>query len=150
VDSKYPLERINFGNYYPADFDIPHKFTFSGEYRVSPRFSFTCGFMYQTGRPISFPDGQYTFMGSYIPYYSGKNLDRMPDFHRLDVGAIVKGKKKPWRKYSGTWTFSIYNLYARKNPYSIYIRRISDSKNTEAVQFWAMGIVPSIAYNIKF
>jgi hypothetical protein len=150
VDSKYPLERINFGNYYPADYDIPHKFTFSGEYRVSPRFSFTCGFMYQTGRPISFPDGQYTFMGSYIPYYSGKNLDRMPDFHRLDVGAIVKGKKKPWRKYSGTWTFSIYNLYARKNPYSIYIRRISGSKNTEAIQFWAMGIVPSIAYSIKF
>jgi hypothetical protein len=150
VDSDFPEERINSGSYYSADNDMPHKFTFSGEYRVSERFSWTCGFMFQSGRPISLPDGQYVYMGSYLPFYSGKNLDRLPAYHRLDIGAILRGKNKPWKKVHGTWTFSIYNLYARKNPYTTFIRRKSNSKDTEAVTMWAMGIVPSLSYSLKF
>lgn len=150
VNSKFPEMRINGGHFYPSDNDIPHKFTISGEYRVSSRFSWTFGFMYATGRPVSYPDGQYYYMGTYLPYYSGKNLDRMKDFHRLDIGAIVKGKSRPEQRFHGSWVFSVYNLYARKNPYSVYIQRIPGSKNTEAIKMWAMGIVPSVTYNLKF
>jgi hypothetical protein len=150
IDSKFLEETINFGNYYPANYDIPNKLTLTAEYKISKRFSFTSDFTYQTGRPITLPSGQYTYFYTLMPYYSGKNLQRMPNFHRLDIGAVLKNKYKENRKWESFWTFSLYNVYGRKNAFSLYLRRKPNTKNTEAVKMWFMSVVPSLSYSIKF
>jgi len=150
INSKFQEERINFGNYYPADYDIPHKITFAAEYKVTNRFSLTTDFAYLSGRPVTLPSGEYIYFYTLLPYYSGKNLDRLPPYHRLDIGAVLHSKQKEDRKWEGFWTFSIYNVYGRKNTYSEYIRRKPDTKDTEAVKIWIMGVVPSLSYSIKF
>jgi hypothetical protein len=150
IDGKFQAETVNFGNYYDADYDIPHKLTMTAEYKTSSRVSFTADFTYQSGRPATLPSGQYTYFYTFMPYYSGKNLQRMSDFHKLDIGAVVRNKRKENRKWESSWTFSLYNLYARQNTIALYIRRQPDSKNTEAVKIWAFSIVPSLSYSIKF
>jgi hypothetical protein len=150
IDGKFTLEKINFGKYYPAPYDIPNKVSFSEEYKLSGRVSFTAEFIYMTGKPVTLPSAQYIYFNTLIPYYSGKNLQRLPDYHRLDVGLIVHSKKMDNRKWNGYWTFSIYNLYGRKNAFNLYIKRLPNSQDTEAVKLWGFSIVPSISYAINF
>jgi hypothetical protein len=150
IDSKFQEERINLGNYYPADYDIPNKLTITGQYSITYRFSLTTDFTYQTGRPVTLPAGQYVFFNSLMPYYPDKNMERLPDFHRLDIGVVLKNKQKADRNFESYWTFSVYNVYGRENTYSIYIRRKPESKDTEAIKLWIFSVVPSISYNFKF
>lgn len=150
VDGKFMEEKINYGKYYPTDYDIPHKVTLAGEFKVSARFMLTANFMYQTGRPVTYPVGQYKYFNVLLPYYSSKNEDRYPALHRLDLGAVLHNKKKEGQKWESFWTFSIYNVYARQNYYYAGIRRKSGSQNTEAVKLWFFGIVPSVSFSFKF
>ena len=64
----------------------------------------------------------------------------------LDLGAVWK---KQYKRTSIEWVFSIYNVYNRYNPYLINFEDHS-KKGTKAVQYSLFGIVPSIAFNIKF
>lgn len=150
IDGRFQSEKINSGNYYPSDYDIPHKFTFAGEYELNKRFSFTADFTIMSGRPVTLPSGQYIYFGTLLPYYSGKNLDRLDPYHRLDLGAVLYNKHKEGRKWESFWTFSIYNVYGRENTYSLFIRRKNNSKDTEAVKLWMISVLPSISYSIKF
>jgi hypothetical protein len=150
IDSKFQEEKINSGNYYPADYDLPNKLTLEGEYKVNNRFSFTADFTFSSGRPVTLPSGQYIFFNTLLPYYSEKNSDRLPPYHRLDIGAVLHSRQKLKRKWEGFWTFSIYNLYGRENTFSLYIRRKNNSQNTEAVKMWMISVFPSISYSIKF
>jgi hypothetical protein len=61
-------------------------------------------------------------------------------------------KDKSSGKFKHNWVFSAYNVYARKNPFSIYFRGNADNPAiTEAVKFSVVGnIIPSVAYNFKF
>ena len=150
IDGQFQEEKINFGNYYPSDYDIPNKITLVGEYKVSTRFFLTGNFIYQTGRPTTYPVGQYTYFNMVIPEYAGKNQDRLPVFHRLDAGAVLHNKHKDGKKWDSFWTFSLYNLYGRANYYSSAIRHKSGTRDTEAIKLWFFSVVPSISYSFKF
>lgn len=65
-----------------------------------------------------------------------------------------KGKE---RKNSDYWVFSLYNVYARKNPFSIYFSQRDERVpagspiDSQATQLSIIGtIVPSVSYNFKF
>jgi hypothetical protein len=151
IDGRFKDEKINSGKFYPANYDIPHKVTLAGKYKVTKRVSLTSDFVYASGRPVSYPAGQYVYFSTLIPYYEGKNEDRLPAYHRLDVGMNVYSNPQKHKKVEGFWTFSLYNVYARKNAYSITIRRKPYSKDTEAARLSIFGsIVPSISYSFKF
>ena len=151
IESEYKQENLNFGKFYPAHYDIPHQFKLIAQYKLNDKWSFHADFLYLTGRPVSLPDGQYIYAETLIPYYSGINNHRLPDFHRLNIGATRYSVSKPGRKWRGYLNFSLYNLYARKNAYSIYIRRKPMTRNTEAVNFTIIEtIVPTLSYNIEF
>jgi hypothetical protein len=73
----------------------------------------------------------------------------MPDYHRLDFSATLEGK--PNKKLQSSWSFGIYNLYNRKNAYSIDFRDDPDDKSkTQAVRTTLFGIIPSVTWNFKF
>jgi hypothetical protein len=54
--------------------------------------------------------------------------------------------------WESSWTFSVYNAYARRNPYSIFFRQNEDNPaQTEAVRLSIFGsIIPGVTYNLKF
>lgn len=150
VDSKFMEDKINFGKYYPTDYDVPNKFTSAGVYRIGKRLSFTANFFYQTGRPLTLPSGEFIYYNQLMPYYSGKNLDRYPSYNRLDLGAILYNRQKPGRKWQGCWMLSVYNVYSRENDYAIIIQEKANSRDTQAVKEWIFNVVPSLSYSFKF
>jgi hypothetical protein len=68
---------------------------------------------------------------------------------RLDLSATLEGKLQ--KKYQSSWSFGIYNLYNRKNAFSIdFEDNPNDITKTQAVQTSLFGIIPSITWNFKF
>jgi hypothetical protein len=58
LDSEFNDEKVNSGNYFPANFDKPHDVSVVLNYRFTKRYSFSSNFIYQTGRPITYPIGK--------------------------------------------------------------------------------------------
>ena len=105
-----------------------------------------------TGRPITYPDGRFTYDGITVPVYSNRNGARTPAYHRLDLAANLNPKKNENRRWKSTWSFGVYNAYNRKNPYSIFFRQNEDNPAiSEAVQLSIFGsVIPSVTYNFQF
>jgi TonB-dependent Receptor Plug Domain/CarboxypepD_reg-like domain len=123
TNSIYDSEQINNGAYYPSLFDKPHNLSLLGQYFLGKGWTFSSTFVYQTGRPITYPDGQYVYNQDLILNYSKRNADRLPDFHRMDVSLSRDSRKTKNQKKYNIVNISFYNLYARKNPYSIFFRQ---------------------------
>jgi hypothetical protein len=70
----------------------------------------------------------------------------------LDFGATKKSKKKLFGKGQGEWVFSVYNVYNRRNPFSVYVQQNQEnSLKNEAIRYSVIGsIVPAVTYNFKF
>lgn len=140
---------INNGNYFPNRYDRTHDVSLVGIYQLNKRWTLSSTFVYGTGNAVTYPTGKYEIGGVTTYYYSSRNAYREPSTNHLDLGATLEGKPHP--KYHSSWTFGIYNVYNRRNPYTIDFR---DSKTnpgtTEAVETSLFGIVPSITWNFKF
>ena len=91
-DSEFRGEKINNGKYFPANFDKPHDISLVANYRLSKRYSLSTNFIYQTGRPVTFPIGTYTYRGTEYVLYSDRNQFRIPDYYRLDLSFNIEGK----------------------------------------------------------
>ncbi len=140
---------INDGEWYYTPYDRTHDISFTGTYRLNDKWRFSANFIYQTGRPVTYPDGQYEYEGLSIASYSERNSNRLPAYHRIDVSAIlVPGK--PNRKWRGEWVFGIYNIYNRRNAASISFSQNRETGLNEATRTAIFGIVPSVTYNFKF
>lgn len=146
------IEGINDGKAYLPTQDRPHAINIVSSYQIKPRLQFGAAWTYSSGAPISLPTSSYEYDGVVVPVYDEKNGYRLPDSHRLDVSLNLDGKKKPGRKWEYSWNFSIYNVYARQNPFSIQVRQNADNpKQTEAVQTSLVGtMIPAITLNFKF
>ncbi len=141
---------INKGKWYNTPWDKTHDFSVTGQYELSKKWLFSSNFVFQTGRPTTYPNGQYEYNGSVIPIYEDRNSSRLSSYHHLDVSATWTPKPASEKRWKGEWVFSIYNLYNRKNAASISFRENTDTSTNEAVQLSIFGIVPSISYNFKF
>ncbi len=123
VISPYVSEIINQGKEYPSLFDKPHNVNFSGSVFLGGGWSVSSNFVYQTGRPVTFPDGQYVFNENLVFNYSSRNMARLPDYHRMDLSFSRDSRRvKNQTKYS-VLNISFYNVYARRNPYSIFFKQ---------------------------
>uniref|UniRef100_UPI00404B1028 TonB-dependent receptor plug domain-containing protein n=1 Tax=Daejeonella sp. TaxID=2805397 RepID=UPI00404B1028 len=132
---------INSGQWFLAKQDRTHDVSLVGIYRASERWTFSSTFVYNTGNAVTFPGGKYQLNNTTVFYYPERNSDRMPDYHRLDFSATLEGK--PGKKLQSSWSFGIYNLYNRKNAYSIDFRDDPDDKSkTQAVRTTLFGIIP--------
>ena len=141
---------INNGQWYNSSYDRTHDISFTGNYELSNKWSFGTNFVFQTGRPTTYPNGQFQYNGLSIPTYSERNANRLPAYHRLDISATLIPEKNKNRKWQGEWVFSIYNLYNRSNAASITFGQDVDTGINEATQTSIFGIIPSVTYNFKF
>ncbi len=143
-------ESINKGKEYPSNFDQPHVVNLSWKYNISKRYFFTGNFTYRTGRPVTLPVSSFVVEGITISNFSERNQYRIQDYHRLDIALVLEGSHRRKKIFDGTWTFSIFNLYGRKNPYTVYFQ--SDANGVLIpYQLSIIGTaLPSIMYTVKF
>lgn len=154
---------INRNEWYAARFDQTHNLKLSGFYDLSKRWSASANFSLVSGTPSTFPTSRFVVQGMLIPYNAqdSRNNVRLPAYHRLDVSFRLEGKTVKRngnaRKNSDYWVFGVYNLYARKNPFSIYFTQGKDRVaqgspiNSEARQLSIIGtVIPAISYNFNF
>jgi hypothetical protein len=142
-------EYINRGEYYPASFDKPHILNFIGNYRFTHRFSLSANVVYNTGRPITMPIAIFELGGAERVYYSDRNQYRIPDYFRADLSFTLDGNHKLKQRIHNSWSFGVYNLTARKNPYSVYFTRENDQiKGYQLSIFGTM--IPFVTFNFRF
>ncbi|MGB3852113.1 MAG: TonB-dependent receptor [Tunicatimonas sp.] len=150
VEGASSNERINQGDWYPSNFDKPHDFTVVGNYQFTRRIRLGFNFTYSTGRPITLPEGTYRVRNQDIAHFSDRNQYRLADYHRLDVSFSVDGNLKKKKNWDSSWTFALYNLYGRNNPYSVFFLNDSGGR-LSAYQLSILGRpFPSVTYNFKF
>jgi hypothetical protein len=143
------IEGINNGNFYPAKQDRTHDVSIVAMYELSKKWTLSATWVYYTGNAVTFPSGKYEVAGRIVNYFTERNGYRMPDYHRLDIGATWQRKKT--EKFESSWNFSLYNAYGRENAYTITFREDeNDPTKTEAVQTTLFRWIPSVSYNFKF
>lgn len=144
------IQGINDGNWYPSNFDKPHDFNLIANFQINRRNSLSLNFTYGTGRPITVPVHKYQVQNRVVVLnYSERNAFRIPDYHRLDFSySLAQGFRKS-KKFKTSWTFSIYNLYGRKNPYSVFVEQASVGA-TRIQRLAVLGSAfPSLTFNFE-
>lgn len=146
------IDGINNGNPYPSAYDRTHDLSVVSSYEMNKKWNFAANFVFATGSPTSYPVAKYNVQGNQIYEYSARNSNRIPEYHRLDVSATYDFKKNANRRFKQSLNFSIYNVYGRRNAYSITPTANEDNpKQTEFVRMSIIGSqIPSITYNVKF
>src|SRR6218665_2877027 len=149
------IEGVNQGRTFFANYDRRNAVNLTAAYDASDRWTFGAFFTYATGRPITLPIGSYTFDALNVSQLSARNDYRLQDFHRLDLSATHTSRKSKNRRWKDQWIFSIYNVYNRKNPFtvaitgnkSLYLQKITDKK---AEMLYLFPLLPQITYSFKF
>lgn len=161
------FDDLNLGREFPAQFDRRHDLSIVANYRLNERWEFGAAFVYATGNAITLPVQRYFYEGRVIDVFDERNSFRMAAFHRADISATLYPKKMKMkknketgerveteRKFNSNWTFSIYNLYNRMNPYFIYFGNsgeiASGTLQLDAYQVSLFPILPSVTWNFNF
>lgn len=148
-DAGASLPAINNGAFYPANYDKPNSFNLVGNYRFTHRYSFSVNVIYSTGRPITYPIGEFNYNGAERVLYSDRNEYRIPDYFRTDLSINIDGNHKVHQRFHSSWTIGVYNLTGRNNAYSTYF-----TEQGGGIQGYQLSIfahpIPFANYNIRF
>lgn len=124
-------DRVNNNQWYPSNFDRPHvvngTINFEGNKYNTWSFNFTA----QSGRPYTEANSVFTIEGIDIPIFIERNNARLRPYHRLDFSWKVRYSKKANRRWVGDWTFTVYNLYSRRNPFNLYYAQRTGAENSD-------------------
>lgn len=156
--SERKADNINNNEWYPFRFDRNNYLTLVVNHDITKQVSAGASFIYATGEAFTVANARANLFGDdkYSIYYGSRNDARFPAYHRLDLSVTVKQKKteaKPlWvfkkRPYEGSWVFSLYNAYGRKNAYTL---SYENDNGVPAIYKWYLfTFVPAVTYNFKF
>ena len=145
------IPEINDGEWYNATWDKTHDASLVLSYEINNRISVSGNWVYATGRAVTFPTGRFVYNGEVVPVYSDRNAERMPAYHRADIGFTLRNKIKENRKFFWDLNLSVYNVYNRHNAYSIAFREDEDNPSERfAEQTYIFPVLPSLTWNFKF
>ena len=145
----FPEEDVNSGNWYPASYDKPNDLVVTFNYLYSRRLSFSSSYTWSTGRPVTYPVAIYYIDKIPLVQYSDRNKYRVPDYSRLDISIKVSGNLRSKKIAHPNLTFSVYNLLARKNVYSVYFRNNGYVVNGYMLSVFGKAI-PSVTFSFDF
>lgn len=149
VDGRFSEEKINNGNYYPANYDKPHNLNVVTNYKFSRRVNLSSTFNFSTGRPITYPVAKYTFRDRQLIHYTDRNEYRIPNYMRWDVSATIYENLKSKKLMHNSISVGIYNLIGVDNVYSIYFKSSSRGIDGYKLSVFTRPI-PNITYNFRF
>ena len=113
-------DRINNNKWFSSDFDIPHVLNATLNLESNSYNTLSFNFTMQSGRPYTVANGFFNNEGIEIPVFLERNNARLRTYHRLDLSWKIKSSLDKNAKWKSDWTFSVYNVYGRKNPFNKY------------------------------
>jgi ferric enterobactin receptor len=140
---------LNYGKPFFALHDQTHEFKTVYTRHIG-RWDLSGAFIYATGKPYTAPESVYELSlldGTDYEYIhvSDKNSLRLPAYHRLDLAASYTWKG---RKTEQSLSFSVFNLYNRKN---IWYKEFEIEQDVLTVtDVVLLGITPNISFRISF
>ncbi len=157
-NARRKVQGVNLDRSFAANYDRRNVVNLSLAYDANTKWTFGANFTYSTGRPTTLPTGKFEYQNYNPDVITERNGYRLPAFHRLDLSATLTPKKNANRRWHGQWVFSVYNVYNRKNPFTIYTRTtknsdgevVGDGRTKEARMVYLFPILPSVTYNFKF
>ena len=146
------IDNINDGRPYYAPNDRRHDLSLTGGYAITPAVGVSLSFVYATGRAFTLPEGKMFYQGAFAPVYADRNSSRLPAYHRLDLSVTWNPQRSAGgRRFSGSWNFSVFNVYGRVNPISVSFAEDADRPGIPRSSFFFIpGPVPAVTYNFKF
>jgi hypothetical protein len=147
---------LNNGEPFPAKYDRRHDVSVVGNYTFSKKWTFSSVFVYGSGNAITLPTAYYFINGgnTLAEEFSKVNAYRLPAYNRLDIAATLTPQHHHKKhKWDDSWTFSIYNVYDRHNPYFLYVDiqgTVQTNIKLTVYEVYILPILPSITYNFKF
>ena len=161
------FDEINQGDVYPAKYDRRHDLSLVATYKLNETWTFGSSFIYATGNTLTLPASWYIQGQDLLFQYGPRNSTRMAPYHRLDISATRFGKQyktkfdvntgleiKQKKAYRSNWSFSIYNVYNRLNPFFLYVDNdgdlLSGNFSLTIKQVSLFPIIPSVTWNFEF
>ncbi|MBI1836567.1 MAG: TonB-dependent receptor plug domain-containing protein [Flavobacteriia bacterium] len=164
TERKFP--EINGGKVYPAKYDRRHDLSLVGTYKLNARWAFSGTFIYATGNTLTLPTAWYVQDSKLLFDYGARNSTRMAPYHRLDISATWYGKlyktrtneeglvEKIPKRCRSNWSFSVYNVYNRANPFFLYVDSSGNifkgDFSLKIKQVTLFPIIPSVTWNFEF
>jgi len=150
--SERKIKDIQEKDWYLSPYDSPHDFTIVLIYKLNPRIDFSADWVWKTGNPLNAPSMRYEYGNIILPYYPGRNQDRMPNYHRMDLGMTIKDVFTfSSSKWHDELMISIYNAYFHKNADLIYFEQdYENPEETKAQRVTFIPFFPSLTYNFNF
>lgn len=145
------FSNIADGSTFPYRYDRRHDFSLTLQYKFSKRFDIGMNWIYTSGMAFTAPIAYYDMPSNddqfptRIIEYSDRNSQRMPAYHRMDVGFNFH-KETSWGKR--TWSLSAYNVYSRRNPFFIYVNQTRNQYKIKQVSLFP--IIPTVTYRFEF
>ncbi len=150
------FENINFGKPFPYKYDRRHDIGLAITHVINKDIDVGLVFVYGTGNAVSLPiekykspsfnqNSMYSYYSS-VDYYDGRNGFRTPAYHRLDIGVNMHKERK---RGVETWSFGVYNLYNRRNPFMLFFSSDYNDR-TRLKQISLFPFIPSVSYTFKF
>lgn len=147
----YNNEKINNNAWYASNFDKPHDLTTSLTYHFTRRWRASANFTLSTGRAITLPEMQYFTGKDWAIVYSDRNKYYLPNYHRLDVSVSLDESLRIKKRWKGSWTLSLVNVYGRKNVYSVFYKKDESNNSFSLYQLSIIGRpIPTLTYNFVF
>ena len=146
-----------FHDWYPDRYDNRHKLTIAASHKFSDRFDIYASWNWHSGNRItvvshSLPHEGYDphdGFGRPHDFHDTPNNMKLPDYHRLDLGANFRKTTK--RGNESIWTISIYNTYCRMNPIWADIWLSTDDvKGYKCKAYAVVPIIPMFSYTLRF
>jgi outer membrane receptor for ferrienterochelin and colicin len=144
---------INGGKAYPSTYDRIHDVVLVANYQFSKKWEGSGNFTFATGNTFTPLRNLYTIDQKLRLEYGDRNSLRLPNYNRMDLGVTYTPKPEA-KGFKSSWTFSVYNVYNRWNPFFIqYDIQSSFEKGTAKATAFAVTlfpIIPSVTWNFKW
>jgi hypothetical protein len=142
---------LNFGKQFPFRFDRRHAISFGGSFNLTSRLALSVSWNYASGIPITLAESKFLHPSSSpifppveVLEFSEHNAFRLPDYHRLDIGARYSWKGG---KVSHSISLDVYNAYNRHNV--LYVTLVQEGDTFKNQQFTVLPFIPSLSYQLK-
>ena len=158
---------LNEGNPYPAKYDRRHDLSIVATYKLNERWTFGAAFIYATGNTLTLPTSWYVQEQNLLFNYGARNSTRMAPYHRLDISAtwydkatktktdaVTGAKIEVKKRFRHNWSFSVYNVYNRANPFFLFVDNNGDFLSGDfkltVKQVTLFPVIPSVTWNFAF
>ncbi len=146
--SENKIDGINGNRWYTANNDRRHDVNLVGMYQLNDFWNVSASFVFNSGQALTAPSAKYQIDGNTVYYFAERNGYRAPSSHHLDLSATYSKKLKRCERQ---WTFGIYNIYSRENPYVITFSEDDESASgTKATQTALFGAIPFVSFTLRY